>query len=424
MEAASAWELAADLIAPPETDWEWLKHARPSQLPPPGDWFVWLIMAGRGFGKTRTGAEWIARQAQITPGGHFAVVARSTQDCREVCIEGPSGLLKVLGLTRDSDDYNRTTGEIRLPNGAVIHSYGAEKPDRLRGPNLSGAWCDELASWRYVETWTEGLIPALRIGKPHVVVTTTPRPAGLIRDLAKRDDGSVFITRGSTFENSANLSATALEELRRRYEGTRLGRQELEGELIDDIEGALWTRAMIEASRVREDDVPEMTRIVVAVDPAATATAESDDTGIIVAGVGTDGDAYILDDRTCHLPPEGWAQRVVRAYHHFEADRVVAEANQGGEMVSAVLLTADRKVPVKLVRASRGKQTRAEPVAALFGAPPKRESRVHLVGGFPELEDQLCSWVPGDANSPDRLDACTWAITELMLKKQGSWRPL
>lgn len=207
-------------------------------------------MAGRGFGKTRTGAEWLARQATVNGGLHWAVVARSTQDCREVCVEGPSGLLKALGLTLDSPGYNRTTGEIRLPGGSVIHSYSAEKPDRMRGPNLAGAWCDEIGTWRYVEAWTEGLVPALRIGDPRVVVTTTPRRTPLIKDLLSRDDGSVNLTRGSTFHNAANLSASALAELKRRYEGTRLGRQELYGEMVDDVEGALWTRDMLE-SRAR-----------------------------------------------------------------------------------------------------------------------------------------------------------------------------
>jgi len=203
-------------------------------------------MAGRGWGKTRTGAEWLAHEARAHPGYHYGVVARSTQDCRETCIEGLSGLLKALDLRIDSPEYNRATGEIRLPNSAIIHAYSAEKPDRIRGPNLSGAWCDELCTWRYPQTWTEGLIPALRIGEPRVVVTTTPRTTALIRELASREDGSVVLTRGSTFDNEANLSPEAITELRRRYEGTRLGRQELLGELIEDIEGALWNRSMLE----------------------------------------------------------------------------------------------------------------------------------------------------------------------------------
>lgn len=229
--------------------WPWEREARAEQMPPAGEWFVWLIMAGRGWGKTRTGAEWLGRLAQTTAGRHFAVVARSTQDCRETCIEGPSGLLGALGLSIDSPQYNRTTGEIRLANGSVIHAYSAERPDRLRGPNFSGAWCDELCSWRYPQTWTEGLMPALRIGDPRVVVTTTPKRTSLLKDLLARDDGSVTVTRGATFDNAANLSPAALAELRLRYEGTQLGRQELYGELFEAIDGALWTLDTIETSR-------------------------------------------------------------------------------------------------------------------------------------------------------------------------------
>lgn len=203
-------------------------------------------MAGRGWGKSRTGAEWLAHQATTQPDRHFAVIARSTQDVRATCIEGPSGLLAALGLARDCREYNRVHGEIHLSNGAVIHSYGAESPERLRGPNFAGAWADELGAWRYEQTWTEGLIPALRIGDPRVVVTTTPRRTALLKDLIARDDGSVVTVRGSTFDNAANLSAGALAELRRRYDGTRLGRQELYGELVDDVVGALWTRGMLE----------------------------------------------------------------------------------------------------------------------------------------------------------------------------------
>jgi phage terminase large subunit-like protein len=210
--------------------------------------------------------------------------------------------------------------------------------------------------------------------------------------------------------------------MRQRYEGTRLGRQELQGELIDEVEGALWTHDVVEACRVQE--CPQLAICVVAIDPAATSKIGADDTGIIVAGVGADGDGYIIADRTCHLSPDGWGQRAVRAYRHFEGDRIVAEVNNGGEMVEHVIRTIDKNVPFKSVHASRGKQTRAEPVAALFGAPPKRPAKIHLVGGFPELEDQLCSWVPGDEDSPDRLDAMVWAITDLMLTNHGTWRPL
>lgn len=237
------------------------RHARHAQVPPEGDWFVWLIMAGRGWGKTRTGAEWLAREAQQHPSAHYAVIGRTTQECREVCLEGVSGLLRALDLRLDSPAYNRTTGEIRLKNGAVIHAYSAEKPESIRGANLSGAWVDEIATWRYIQVWTEGLLPALRIGRPRIAATTTPRRTTLVRDLVGRTDGSVVVVRGTTFDNEANLSPEALMELRRRYEGTRLGRQELMGELLGELEGAVfdefrWDKHTIEGTRTLDSPFP------------------------------------------------------------------------------------------------------------------------------------------------------------------------
>jgi predicted phage terminase large subunit-like protein len=403
--AAAELLAAADLLD--ESDDAWRQEARPQQLPPEGDWFVWLIMAGRGWGKTRTGAEWLAHQAQTTP-GDYAVIGRSSQDTRETCLEGQSGLLRALGLRFDSPEYNRATQQIRLPNGSNIYAYSAERPERVRGPNLSGAWCDEIAVWRYPQTWTETLVPALRIGRPQVVVTTTPRPIPLLREMIERDDGSVVVTRGATFDNEANLSSQALAELRRRYEGTRIGRQELMGELIDDVEGALWSRAIIEPHRVRSVERGQLVRIVVAVDPAVTAGEDSDETGIIVAGVSSDGQGYVLDDLTCRSSPDAWARQAAHALEKWQGDRIVAEANNGGALVETVLRTVDRALPIKLVHASRGKLTRAEPIAALY-----EQGKVHHVGDFPELEDQLCTWVPGSSDSPDRLDALVWALTEL-----------
>jgi phage terminase large subunit-like protein len=405
--APAAFLAAADLLDEGEGTSAWRREARPAQLAPEGDWFVWLIMAGRGWGKTRTGSEWLASRARFVP-GDYAVIARSSQDLRETCLEGQSGLLRALGLSFDSHEYNRATGQIRLPNGSNIYAYSAERPERVRGPNLSGAWCDEIAVWRYPQTWTETLVPALRIGDPQVVVTTTPRAIPLLREMLEREDGSVVVTRGATFDNEANLSSAALAELRRRYEGTRIGRQELEGELIDDVVGALWSRALIEPQRVAEVERSSLVRIVVAVDPAVTAGEDSDETGIIVAAVDGEGQGYVLDDLTCRLPPDGWAKRTVHAYEKWNADRIVAEANNGGALVETVLRTVDTSLPLTLVHASRGKLTRAEPIAALY-----EQGKIHHVGGFPELEDQLCTWVPGASDSPDRLDALVWALTEL-----------
>ncbi len=425
-----AFAAAASLLDAAESDSGWRGEARPAQLPPAGDWFAWVIMAGRGWGKTRTGAEWLAHKARTIP-GDYAVLGRSTQDTRETCLEGQSGLLRALGLQIDSRAYNRATGQIRLPNGSVIYAYSAERPERVRGPNLSGAWADELAVWRYPDhLWTETLVPALRIGRPQVVVTTTPRPIPLLRELISRDDGTVVVTRGSTFDNAANLSPQALAELRRRYDGTRIGRQELQGELIDDVEGALWSRALIEPHRVKSIRSSELVRIAVGVDPAVTFGEHADETGIIVAGVGKNGDGYVLDDLTCRLPPDGWARQVAGAVQKWGADRVVAEVNNGGALVETVLRTVDPTLPLTMVHASRGKVTRAEPIAALY-----EQGRVHHVGGLADLEDQLCTWVPGMTGSPDRLDALVWALTELspgavsvatpiLLTGASRWTPL
>lgn len=399
---------AADLLAAREPDSAWRREARPEQLPPPGDWWIWLVLAGRAWGKTWAGSRWLAEQAQRTP-GHYAVIGRSEADTRETCVEGSSGLLGALGLTRSSPEYRRGSGQIRLANGSVIYSYSAESPESTRGPNFSGAWCDELASWRFLaQMWHETLMPAVRIGDPRVVVTTTPRGrVPLLRELVSRDDGSVVITRGTTFDNSANLSARALAEFK-RYEGSRIGRQELLGELLDDVEGALWSRELIEPYRVAKIDREQLVRIVVAVDPAVTAGEHSDETGIVVCAVDRDGRGYVLDDLTCRLPPDKWAQRVMQARLKWQADRVVAEANNGGQLVETVLRTVDPSLPLTLVHASHGKLTRAEPIAALY-----EQEKISHVGSFPELEDQLCTWVPGQSASPDRLDALVWALTEL-----------
>ena len=288
--------------------------------------------------------------------------------------------------------------------------FGADSPDSGRGLNLSGAWLDELAAWPYpYETWTEGLAPALRIGdRPRVVVTTTPKPIKLLRDWITRDDGSIYITRGSTFDNAKNLSETALAELRARYAGTRTGRQELYGELLDQAEGALWQRHWIEDTRITADKMPPLYRIVVAIDPAVTSGEDSDETGIITAGASNDGHFYVLSDDTLRATPNEWGKRAIDAFRKWKADRIVAETNNGGDMVVMVLQQVDRNAPVTKVHATRGKRVRAEPISALY-----EQYRVHHVGGFPQLEDQMVMWTPETTDSPDRLDALVWALTEL-----------
>ena len=398
----------------------WWFIGRPEQQEPMGNWVIWLILSGRGWGKTRTGGEWLCNQIVTNPFApdgtptQWAIIAPTFGDAKNICIEGPSGFLKALqhrGLENDRDYiYNKSSHKILFKDGQVVHTFGADSPDAGRGLNLSGAWLDELAMWQYpYETWTEGLAPALRIGeRPRVVVTTTPKPIKLLRDWVMRTDGSVHVTRGSTFDNAKNLSSTALAELRARYEGTRTGRQELYGELLESVEGALWQREWIEETRITPDRLPNLYRIVVAIDPAVTSGEDSDETGIVTAGVSSDGHFYVLSDDTLRATPNEWGRKAVAAYNRYKADRIVAETNNGGDMVVMVLRQVDLNVPVTKVHATRGKQMRAEPISALY-----EQRRVHHVGAFPQLEDQMVMWTPESKDSPDRLDALVWALTEL-----------
>ena len=406
------------LTAPPGTVASWRDMARPSQMPPAGDWNIWLVVAGRGFGKNWTGSHWLAEQATEHPGSEWAILAPTFRDARVTCFEGSTGILAALGHAGSGDGYRRNELELTLPNGARMFGFSADQPERIRGANLWGAWADELGSWRYPASWYEGLVPALRKGeRPRVCVTTTPRPTLLIKDLLGRGDGTVHVTRGSTWENAANLSPAALDELRRRYEGTRLGRQELEGELLEDVPGALWQRADIDAARVRPLEVPDLTRVVVAIDPAVTSGEDSDETGIIVAGEGPGGHGYVLADYSMRGTPDKCMRKAVWAYGRHDADCIVAEVNNGGDYLAAVLRAVDTDVPYRQVRATRGKAIRAEPVAALA-----EQRRLHHVGCFPELEDQLCGFVPGEtAGHDDRMDALVWAVTELRGLSAGSW---
>lgn len=386
--------------------WE-TRMARPNQLPPDGDWTVWLVMAGRGFGKTRLGAEWLAWNAARLPDTRWAILAPTSSDARDTCAEGVSGVISVLDRFHRLRAWNRSLGEIRLTNGSRIKLFSADEPDRLRGPQFHGAWVDELAAFRYPDAWDQ-LMFGLRLGQhPRTVVTTTPRPNALVRSVM--DMPNTVITRGSTFDNRENLSSVALDRLRQQYEGTRLGRQELYGELLDDVEGALFSRKDLDAARVKH--TPDtVVRRVVGVDPASTSGEDADSTGIIVVSVTDDGHLYVEADYTCRESPEGWARKAVDAYHQHEANSIVAESNQGGEMVSFTLKTVDKTVPIKTVHASKAKRTRAEPIASLA-----EQGKLHMVGMLSDLEDQLTSWVPGDP-SPDRLDAMVWACTDLAFR--------
>jgi predicted phage terminase large subunit-like protein len=394
----------------------WAAVARPEQLAPIGDWLVWLVLAGRGWGKTRTGAEDVSAFALGNPGARIALVGPTAADVRDVMIEGQSGLRSV--LPRGAEDvWNRSLGELVLNNGARFKAFSAEEPERLRGPQHHRAWCDELGAWKNAQATWDQLQFTLRLGaNPRAVVTTTPKPTPLLRALLAA--ATTHVTRGSTFDNEANLAPAALAAFRARYEGTRLGRQELYAELLTDTPGALWTRDMIEAARC--DETPPMARVVVAVDPSGSDGTSGDRQGIVVAGLGRDGRGYVLEDASMRGSPDQWARTVARLYHLHGADRVVAEANFGGAMVEAVLRSSAPNLPVKLVSASRGKVLRAEPVAALY-----EQGRISHVGAFPALEDQMAEMTTGGfvgQGSPDAVDALVWALTDLMLAPGiGGW---
>lgn len=406
------------------TEWafDWQTWARANQLAPVGDWRVWLVMAGRGFGKTRLGAEWVRRVAETDPEARIALVGSSLHEARSVMVEGESGLLSI-GVPWRRPIFESSVRRLTWPNGAQAFLYSAAEPEALRGPQHSHAWCDEIAKWdnmsnRALSTW-DNLLMGLRLGNdPRLVATTTPRPVPLVaRIMADHED--VVVTRGTTFDNAANLPERFLAAMRRSFGGTTLGRQELLGEVIEDLVGALWNRRLIEDGR--EQVAPPCTRIVIGVDPPAS--AHGDACGIVVCGIGDDQIARVLADCSVEqASPERWARAVAKAAQAWSADRVVAEANQGGEMVAAVLRAAEASLPLRLVHASRGKAARAEPVAALYEA-----GRVRHAGLFPRLEDELCGLMPGGeyqgpGRSPDRADACVWALTELMLGQRAEPR--
>lgn len=397
----------------------WRLWARPEQLPPPGDWRTWLVMAGRGFGKTRSGAEWVRAIADADPDARIALVAASLAEARAVMVEGESGLLSVCP-DRHRPDFEPSLRRLLWPNGAQALIYSAGEPESLRGPQHSHAWCDEIAKWdtaseRATRAW-DNLLFGLRLGEhPRVMATTTPRAVPLVKRLLAEPDDSLAVTRGKTDDNKENLPSRFLREIRRTYHRTLLGRQELDGELLEDIEGALWTRALLE--QCREPEPPALERIIVGVDPPASAGGDA--CGIVVAGKAADGSAHVLADASVQrASPERWARAVARAAGAWRADRVVAEANQGGAMVASVLRAADIALPIRLVHASRGKVARAEPVAALYEA-----GRVRHAGTFPALEDELCGLLSGGGyhgpgRSPDRADALVWALSELMLGRK------
>ena len=404
------------------TRWELFAH--PHQIPPPlaanaKPWVTWLLVGGRGAGKTRAGAEWIRAQAlglppfADAPVGRIALVGETEHDVREVMVEGVSGLLAV-HRRGERPVWSPTRRRLEWPNGVVAQAFSAEDPESLRGPQFGCAWLDELAKWRYAESAFDMLQFGLRLGHaPRQLITTTPRPTALIRRLMA--DPSSVVTRAATRANAFHLAPTFLEGVLARYAGTRLGQQELDGEIIDDRPDALWSRALIERCRVVA--APQLSRIVVAVDPPASSGPRADACGIVAAGMTREGAVCVIaDDTIAGATPAAWASRAIALWRRLEADALVVEVNQGGEMARAVLSEIDPGVPVTSVRATRGKWLRAEPVAALY-----EQGRVQHAGSFPALEDELCDFGPGglsSGRSPDRLDALVWAITALALQSR------
>lgn len=409
--------------------WDWAVHARPDQMEP--EQFaafavtVWIISAGRGYGKTRTGAETVRKRVNAGISGRIGIVAPTAGDARDVMIEGPSGIMNV-HPDWERPKYEPSKRRITWPNGALATVYSADEPERLRGPEHDFVWGDEPASWRYGQEAWDNIELGLRIGdNPQAMLTGTPKPIKWLKELL--NDVETVVTRGASYRNLANLAPTFIRRILKRYEGTRLGLQELHAILLEDVEGALWTRTLLDAYRVRWVDqpdgtqvlpIPDLDRVVVAVDPAGTSGPKSSETGIITVGrAGTvqDGQAYVLEDSTLRGTPTEWAHAVIDAYRMNDADAVVAEVNMGWDLVEANIHAVDPNVKVIKVRASRGKKTRAEPVSTLY-----EQGRVHHVGtidGAPDeegLETQMCEWVPGEGDSPDRVDAVVWGITELL----------
>ena len=402
----------------------WKLWARNRQLAPPGDWTTWLVLAGRGFGKTRAGAEWIRTTAQADPEARIALVGASLGEVRAVMVEGESGILAVCPPGQ-IPSFEPSLRRLTWGNGAQATLYSAGEPDSLRGPQHSHAWCDEIAKWenvneRATRCW-DNLLLGLRLSEtPRVLATTTPRAVPLVRRLLDETPDQLVLVHGKTEDNKDNLSAKFLRDMKRRYGKSLLGRQELDGELIADLPGALWTRTMLEQAREAAPSSPAV-RVVIGVDPPAS--AHGDACGIVVCALGGDGIARVLADCSVEkASPEKWARAAANAAGIWQADRVVAEANQGGAMVASVLRAADITLPLKLVHASKGKSARAEPVAALYEA-----GRVRHAGQFPALEDELCGLMAGGGyegpgRSPDRADAAVWALTELLLGQRASPR--
>jgi predicted phage terminase large subunit-like protein len=395
-----------------KNQYDWLKQARPNQLPPPGDWRVWLILAGRGFGKTRTGSETVRGWVEQGIYKRIALIGRSLNEARDVMVEGQSGLLACHPFD-SSPKFEASKQRLTWSNGAVATLFGGDNYEKLRGPQFDLVWIDELAKFRQPQALWEQLMLGLRLGNnPRCLITTTPRPIPLLESLLKSPD--TVITRGTTFDNQANLAPAYMKQIVKQFEGTRLGAQELYAEVLTERQGALWQRSMLHYQQPPEEEGYQ--RVVIAIDPATTHHEQSDETGIIVAGITKDQTAYVLEDLSGRHSPADWGRRVIEAYWRHKADRVVAEVNKGGDLVERIVRSLDPHVSYRAVRATRGKATRAEPIAALYEQGKIFHTRPHSL-----LETQLCDYIPGiTSKSPDRLDALVWALTDLLLDKESN----
>lgn len=400
----------------------WPLWARPDQLPPENsDWVTWILLGGRGAGKTRAGAEWIRANicgpTPLAPGRcrRAALVAETLQDARDIMIEGISGLLAVHPYDQ-RPRFESSNRRLIWPNGAIAQVFSSEDPESLRGPQFDIAWADELAKWTYPDQTWDMLQFGLRLGeRPQQVVTTTPRPIALLKKIIA--DNNSIVTRSTTYDNKSNLAASFLDAIITQYKDTRLGRQELNGELLEDQSGALWNYGLIDRARVR--NAPALARIVIAVDPPITSHNKSNACGIIIAGLSAEGHGYVIEDATVSAAsPLEWARLVVARYNAYEADCIVVETNQGGEMVTTLLHQVDANAALRPVHATTNKRMRAEPIAAFY-----EQNRIHHVGAFPDLEDEMCAFehvIKAAAKSPDRVDALVWALSNLMLAPRQS----
>jgi len=393
-------------------DWRSELNARPNQVAPDGNWTTWLILAGRGFGKTRTGAEWVRERVESGLSKRIALIGKTPADVRDVMIEGESGLLNI------SPPYNMPTYEpskrrLTWDNGAIAQTFSSYEPDQLRGSQFDTAWADEMASWEYPEETWDNLMFALRLGeKPQVCVTTTPRPLQLLINL--RDAKTTVLTKGTSYDNRENLNQQFFDSILSKYKNTRLGMQEIYAEILEESDNAMWKREWLDEGRL-EVGPGDLERVVVAIDPAVTSKKTSDETGIIVAGKDSEGEFYVLNDSSARYTPSAWSEKAIMLFNQYQCDKIIAEVNNGGQLVEHTLRTQSENVPYKSVHASRGKRTRAEPIASLY-----EQGKVHHVGNLERLENQLCNWEANSGDpSPDRLDALVWALSEL----SGSGNP-